>query len=576
MYSLRPYQKEAVEATLAYFRKQRDPAVIVLPTGAGKSLVIAELAHIARGRVLVLAHVKELVEQNHAKYSGYGLKAGIFSAGLERKDSNDKVIFGSIQSVVRAPNEFFQNFSLLIVDECHRISTEDGTQYLEVIEKLQRDQPRLCILGLTATPFRLGFGWIYQYHYGGFIRTESKTFFKRCIYEVSLGSMIEQRYLAPPIRIESPVASYDFSELYKRMNGRTFPVGEIEEILKDQQRVTPGIVDNIIAISRDRAGVMIFTSSIRHATEVLGYLPPDSSALILGETPAQEREDIVRSFKNRELKYLVNVSVLTTGFDAPHVDVIAILRPTESVSLYQQIVGRGLRLAEGKVDCLLLDYTGVGHEVLKSEIGRPKPTPDSTVVEVDCPACGHHNEFWGICDTHGDMVEHFGDTCRGVLEDSQSLTIQRCNYRFRSRYCNVCGTENDLTARTCLTCRNSLRDDESKLREARVQKDVHVLRSDSMVFVQTQDKQKRSRLEVRYYDYDGKYLAEYFYLSNENDVKVFFYNFLRMHKRIPEKDLFVRTIKEAIDQRDKFRTPLYVIAQKNKRHWRIREKIFLS
>src|SRR6187402_1851764 len=162
MYELRPYQKEAVEATVRYFKKQREPAVLVLPTGAGKSLVIAELARIAKGRVLVLAHVKELVEQNHSKYESYQLEAGIYSAGLERKDKNAKVIFGSIQSVARASSDFFESFSLLIIDECHRVSIEEDTQYSRVIKTLRDHNPALCILGLTATPYRLGLGWIYQ------------------------------------------------------------------------------------------------------------------------------------------------------------------------------------------------------------------------------------------------------------------------------------------------------------------------------------------------------------------------------------------------------------------------------
>ena len=122
MYTLRPYQQAAVDATLKHFRKSLNHAVIVLPTGAGKSLVIAELAKLARGRVLVLAHVKELVEQNYAKFVSYQLGAGIYSAGLNQKDSSEKVIFGSIQSVARAEDGFFEDFSLLVIDECHRDS----------------------------------------------------------------------------------------------------------------------------------------------------------------------------------------------------------------------------------------------------------------------------------------------------------------------------------------------------------------------------------------------------------------------------------------------------------------------
>src|SRR3954463_14040229 len=113
MYKLRPYQQEAVDNVLRFFRKKREPVLIVLPTGSGKSLVIAELARIAKGRVLVLAHVKELVEQNHEKYVSYGLSAGIFSASLGKKDRHEKAIFGSVQSVARASDDFFGDFSLL-------------------------------------------------------------------------------------------------------------------------------------------------------------------------------------------------------------------------------------------------------------------------------------------------------------------------------------------------------------------------------------------------------------------------------------------------------------------------------
>src|SRR6476661_10225769 len=118
MYKLREYQKEAVKNAVSFFQKKRDPALVVLPTGAGKSLVIAELARIAKGRVLVLAHVKELVEQNYEKYVSYGLSAGIFSASLGKKDRSQRAIFGSVQSIARAPDDFFQDFSLLVIDEC--------------------------------------------------------------------------------------------------------------------------------------------------------------------------------------------------------------------------------------------------------------------------------------------------------------------------------------------------------------------------------------------------------------------------------------------------------------------------
>ncbi|MGZ3782345.1 MAG: DEAD/DEAH box helicase, partial [Pseudobdellovibrionaceae bacterium] len=333
MYKLRDYQQAAVNNTVKYFQKKRDPAVIVLPTGAGKSLVIAELARIANGRVMVLAHVKELVEQNHAKYISYGLSAGIFSASLGKKDSEQKAIFGSVQSVARADDDFFNDFSLLVIDECHRVAEEGATQYQEVIKKLLERNPRLCILGLTATPYRMGLGWIYEYSHAGEIKTDKKRFFKQCVYELPLSYMIKNKYLTTPVKVDIPVTCYDFSELTEK--DRMYTASEVEDILKNQKRLTPLIIKNIIDITEryNRQGVMIFSSSVKHAEEIMSYLPPQDSRAVFGDTDMKERDEIVEDFKKKKFKYLVNVSVLTTGFDAPHVDVIAILRPTESNSL---------------------------------------------------------------------------------------------------------------------------------------------------------------------------------------------------------------------------------------------------
>lgn len=127
---------------------------------------------------------------------------------------------------------------------------------------------------------------------------------------------------------------------------------------------------------------MIFAATVEHAKEILGLLPADDAALITGDTPGAERDVLIEEFKAQRFRYLVNVSVLTTGFDAPHVDLIAILRPTESVSLYQQIVGRGLRLAPGKIDCLILDYAGNPHDLYAPEVGAPKGKSDNVPVQV--------------------------------------------------------------------------------------------------------------------------------------------------------------------------------------------------
>ena len=573
MYILRPYQQAAVDATINYFRINNSPALIVLPTGAGKSLVIAELARVAHGRVLILAHVRELVEQNHHKFIELGLDAGIYSAGLNRKDIKEKVIFGSIQSIARASEEFFQSFSLLIIDECHRISMEGETQYFQVIQKLRVANNAICILGLTATPYRLGQGWIYQYNSHKLIlRTSEERFFSKCIYELSLGYMIKNKFLTPPIKIDSPVACYDFTSL--KLNGTKFILSEIEGILKDQKRITPVIIKNIVDMAQDRKGVMIFTSSVKHAEEILRSLPPFVSALIVGDTEGGDRDEIIDAFKAQKIKFLVNVSVLTTGFDAPHVDVIAILRPTESVSLYQQIIGRGLRLSPSKTDCLILDYTGQGHNIFSPEIGEDKPNPDSVMVEIVCPACGLINDFWGIQDEFGELVEHFGRKCKGAFEDLLSFEIKECGYRFRFKRCDQCGNENDIAARSCKSCQHLLVDNDKKLKEAMSLKDAHVMRVETMTFEEGRDKQGNSRLVVCYFDVDAESLREMYYLNSPEELKAFYFNFIRMHNRIPERNLSIDSVADVLRNQAKFRMPMFIIARKQKIYWEIREKVF--
>lgn len=574
MYELRDYQKQAVQSTIEYFRKKREPALIVLPTGAGKSLVIAELARIARGRVLVLAHVKELVEQNYEKYKSYGLSAGIFSASLGKKDWDEKAIFGSVQSVARALDEFFNDFSLLVIDECHRVAEEGATQYQDVVSKLLARNPELCILGLTATPYRLGLGWIYEYSRNGEQKTDKKRFFKECVYELPLAYMIKNRFLTTPVKIDIPVTCYDFSELTDR--DRPFTNAEVEEILKSQKRLTPFIIKNIIDITDryKRQGVMIFSSSVKHAEEIMTYLPQDDSRIVLGDTDIFDRNQIVEDFKKRKFKYLVNVSVLTTGFDAPHVDVIAILRPTESNSLYQQIVGRGLRLSEDKKDCYILDYTGMGHDIYAPEIADKRPAKDTVPVRVPCPVCDFENDFWGYADSDGEILEHFGRKCKGAIQDPQTLEYKPCGFRFRLKICHRCGSENDITARACEKCDAVLIDADAKLKQAKLSKNAHVLTPDRISFEERVDKNSNSYLEIRYYDFSAQYVSEAHFFNNPSAIKKFNINFLRSHLRRPELAVELQSPKEVIKYQKLFRLPAFVIARKQDKYWKITEKVF--
>jgi DNA repair protein RadD len=376
------------------------------------------------------------------------------------------------------------------------------------------------------------------------------------------------------VKVDLPVTCYDFSELTEK--NRMYTLAEVEELLKSQKRLTPLIVNNIVDITErfKRQGVMIFASTIKHAEEILSYLPEGEAKLVVGDTEMKDRNQIIEDFKGRQFKYLVNVSVLTTGFDAPHVDVIAILRPTESNGLYQQIVGRGLRLDPGKMDCYILDYTGMGHNLFTPEISDKKPAKDSVPVTIYCPQCGFDNSFWGLVDFEGEIIEHYGRKCRGAKHDPQTLKITPCGFRFRLKLCHACGSENDITAKSCEKCQTTLIDADAKLKQAKLSKNAHVLSPVDITFDERLDKNGNPYLEVRYYDADAQYISEAHFFSNSPSLKKFNINFLRSHLKRPELQIEITAPKDVIKYKKALRLPSFIIARKQEKYWRITEKVF--
>jgi DNA repair protein RadD len=544
----------------------------VLPTGAGKSLVIAELARLARRKILVLTHVKELVEQNHAKYQSYGLSGGIFAAGLKRKENHHQVTFASVQSVAANLDQFRDEYSLVIIDECHRVSGEETSQYQRIIELLRQQNDSLKVLGLTATPYRLAMGWIYRYHYRGFVRgsdDEQDKPFRHCIYELPLSYMINRGYLTRPELVNAAVAQYDFSTLTQDRFGE-YAEKDVNQLLSKHQRVTRAIIEQVMEMAAERQGVMIFAATVQHAQEIAGYLPEQETALVTGATDLRDRDQLIQRFKQRQLKYLVNVSVLTTGFDAPHVDLIAILRPTQSVSLYQQIVGRGLRLDEGKRDCLVIDYAGNHVNLHHPEVGEPKPNPNSEPVQVFCPGCGFANIFWGKTDSDGRVVEHYGRRCQGLLEsiEDDAGRPQQCDYRFRFKECPHCGGENDIAARNCGHCHKAIIDPDDQLRDALRLKDAMVIRCAGISLAE-----EGQKLRMTYHGEDGEELRESFDFSKPGQRAVFNKLFGRRFANGQAPKVFARA-NEVLEMQVLLPAPDFVIARKQKHYWQVQERIF--
>ncbi|MGP9801824.1 DEAD/DEAH box helicase [Rheinheimera sp. NSM] len=568
---LRDYQQQAVDAAIAHFKQSSQSAVIVLPTGAGKSLVLAELARLAKGRVLILTHVKELVAQNAEKVSLLDQPGSIFAAGLKQKDSSAKTVIASVQSAARNLQQFDQPFSLVIIDECHRVSLSPGSQYQLLFDQLRRHNPAVKILGLTATPYRLGTGWIYQSHYHGRVGSVEHASFARCIFELPLRPLVNKGYLAKPLLLDGLAAQYDFSTL-QPANGLDYNEQQVDSILNKMGRATKLIVGQLCQLVVNKQGVLIFAATVRHAKEVLSLLEAhgQSAALLTATTSNTARDQLITAFKARQLKFLVNVSVLTTGFDAPHVDLIAILRPTASVSLFQQMVGRGLRSSPGKSHCLIIDYAANGYDLFYPEVGSPRPASKAVPVQVPCPQCQFANIFWGLVDNDGDIIEHYGRRCQGVAAHHAAAAPTQCSYRFRARICPDCGGENDIAARACQQCQSPLVDPDKRLKAVLSQKHHHLFRCQQMILSELQ-----GNLQVQYLDIDGNPFYRHFKLDTAAQRRALYALFILPHSRTPGcKPKNYHSAGELVADQNKFRMPQLLLLKKTSKGWQLLDSIF--
>ena len=341
----RTYQTEATGAAWKFICNLAGAALIVLPTGAGKSLIIGMLCRLAvktGGRVLVIAHRKELLEQNAEKIEHMvGSPVGIYCAGLKRKDTDNQIIVASIQSLFRNP-EVVGRRDLIIVDEAHLISPEDETMYAKVF----RAYPKAARIGLTATPYRLG---------DGPIAGRGRQFRKIC-YEIKPQALVKGGYLSPITT--KPTATVDTSSVTIR--GGEFVPGELERAF-DKPSLVDSACREMVSLTADRKSILVFCCGVDHAENVrakLEELTGEVVGCVTGQTLPMERREMLHRFKSGTLRMMVNCEVLTTGFDSPRIDGLVLYRSTMSLSLFAQMVGRGFRIHPGKKDCLLLDYGG--------------------------------------------------------------------------------------------------------------------------------------------------------------------------------------------------------------------------
>lgn len=433
---LRWYQQEAVNAGYNYLCTQPGNPVISLPTGSGKSLVIAELARKAvqdfRGRVLILQHRKELISQNADKVrSLLPIPIGEYSAGLRRFATQEDVVLCGIQSVYKKAS-LFDSRQLILIDEVHLCPNDGMGMYQQFLHDVRTVNPGIRCIGLTATPYRTGEGPI----------CKPDGVFQQICYEAPVKQLIDEGFLCP---VTNKVADnqVDTSRLHMRYG--EFITKELEGLFGGMD--TAAACKEIAEKTAGRHSVMIFCSSIQHAQSVMTTiqaLTGDCADMVDGETPQLMRAATLKAFVEQRIKYLINVDVLTTGFDAPCVDAIAILRATASAGLFAQIVGRGLRTHQSKSDCLILDF---GENIKRHgpidaiDFGRPKATREGTSEsddEIETKMCPNCEAFIStrklVCDCGFRFAfrepnhETSADTKAQIISVPESFVVESVNY----------------------------------------------------------------------------------------------------------------------------------------------------
>lgn len=368
---LRPYQEKAVDALYEYWANgMGDHPLIVAPTGAGKTAIISKLVSDAMSfpgtRVLILTHVMELLQQGAAGLLKMCPHAdiGFYSASIGQKRLDKPITFAGIQSVYREAPNMIPPPDLVLVDEAHLIPKNSETRYGRFISELKQCNPMVKIVGLTATPYRLD---------SGFLHKGDEAIFDGIAYDIPVGMLMDEGYLSPVIS-KGSLNKIDLTNV--KMRGGEFNETDLAMAASDPALVE-ATVKEIVALGESRKAWLIFAAGLSHAAMIHQAFAREGFDIevVSGEDPMNERTGKIEAFKRGERRGLINCGVLTTGFDHPAVDLVALVRATASAGLYVQIVGRGTRpvyapgvdmeskesrlahIAKGpKPNCLILDY----------------------------------------------------------------------------------------------------------------------------------------------------------------------------------------------------------------------------
>ncbi len=350
----RYYQSDALAAIKDHIHMPGND-LVVLPTGAGKSIVIAQMAKDLNTDVLILQPSKEILEQNIEKLAMWVDKddIGVYSASMKSKTIR-RYTFATIGSVHKKV-DFFSHFKIVIIDECHKVNPKDmGSMFSSFLKKIGNPK----VIGFTATPYRnmqgyhkLDNGMLEVLVTNKLICRIKPEFWKRIIYNVDNAELVAAGYLSPLKYIDASIVSHETIPLNKSKSD--FDIEAYDRIAESKH---DRFMKGITWAEQNHKHVLVFCSSVGHAVRLQGLVP--GAKVISAKTDAKERERIIQGFKKGVIQTVFNVGVLTTGFDHPALDCIMLNRPTRSLALYYQMPGRGVRICPGKTHCTVIDFTG--------------------------------------------------------------------------------------------------------------------------------------------------------------------------------------------------------------------------
>ncbi|MES2133165.1 MAG: DEAD/DEAH box helicase [Bacteroidota bacterium] len=504
MKHLRPYQSDALNTLRKRLKETKDPLLVTASVGSGKSLIIAELLLIlerANWRALCLTMNAELISQNAETFALQGGNPGIYCAALNEKEHNKNIIFASPHSIIKGiqseSNISYVPFNLIVIDECHNINPDDlNSMYMRILNHYAKIGSPFRVVGLTGTPYRGK----------GISIVGDGQLFKEEICNLETHWLIENGFLVKPSFGSHNINAIDFSNIkvnhFGRFNGR-----ELQETLDKNIRLTAQIMQEVSAIMENRTGAFIFASTRKHCEECAKSLPDGQWGIITGKTTQKERVILFKKARAGLLKYLINVNVLTVGIDIPNFDTVVFVRPTESLVLYTQAIGRGLRLHENKKDCLVLDYA--------TNLDRHGDIDNPIINEALRANTKDDAQYCIPCYTCCTLNTVFARRCIGEWNE------KRCDYYFDFKECPGCKIKNDKTARFCRGCELELIDPNTKLSLIASNK-VIVTVNEATYFAQGKNFHAT-------YDTNAGLIQEHFVLYSSKGANIFYGNFLRHH-----------------------------------------------